>query len=222
MRICRKMKASLLLAMLTPLAWCATEVDDYLEDPDDLDLDELCNDVCSGKDKPVCANNGIMYSERCRYLIAKCKAEYRGKTLELASCENQLSDDHQRQVKTAFSRLEKKGRGISRRRLGYGMRRFFNKRMTKHELRELFNKADTDRNRRIDLHEFVEAVAKMLRYTEKNVKFWFELIDKNGDKIIDATERRKTLKFVGEKVPYGTVKDDYKKTYLDFARTFAG
>jgi len=216
------MKASLLLAMLIPLAWGAPEAADDL----DLDLDERCDKECPGVEKPVCANDGKMYQEHCRFLIAQCKAKYRGKKLELASCENQLSDDQKRLVEMAFARFTKKGWRITLRKLKWGLLRYFNKRMNRRELKGLFRRADADGNRKIDLPEFLDAVAKMMRNTEKNVMFWFGLFNRNGDKVIDANERTKASEVVGQVaqvVPYGGVLDDDKKlTYSEFAKVFGG
>jgi len=206
------MKASLLLTMLVPLAWCAPEAAD--------ELDERCDDDCSDAEKPVCANDGNIYQNSCLLYIAQCKAKDRGEELEEERCENHLSDDQRKLLETAFSKFARKRRGISRKRLRKGMRRYFNKVMTKRELRRMFKRADVDGSKQIDLPEFLEFVAKkMLRKTEENKKFWFDLYDKNGDEVIDANEQRSAKKLVGLD---GRITDYQQITYSDFVQEFEG
>jgi len=194
-----------------------------------LDSSEGCDKLmannfykpCSEEEEPVCATDKKIYQNTCPFNIAKCKAKDRGEELEQEKCANHLLDAQRKLVETAFKKFRKnENGGITVGALQNGILRNLKKKMPLPVLMGMFQKADADRSGEIVLSEFVEAVAKkLMRQTEENAKFWFGLIDKNRDKVIDANELRSFLTFIGAD---DTVPNEHEITYDVWVRGFAG
>jgi len=192
----KRMKASLFVAILVPLVCCTSEAEEDIRIITTIErggiAHQRCNDDC-GPRKPdhICASDGKTYKNRCKFDIAKCKAEYRGKKLKpvsMSRCRDQLRAEEKEKFSKLFSRFDEDADGeVTIEELGTAMRTLYHPK-TEAELRDLMEKADADENDSVDLAEFLGAMAKRMKKNKKNNRFWCRLLDKNGDDYVDAEE----------------------------------
>jgi len=114
----------------------------------------------------------------------------------------QLTEEQIAEFREAFSLFDKDGDGtISTRELGTVMRSL-GQNPTEAELQDMINEVDADGSGTIDFPEFLVMMARKMRDTdsEEELREAFRVFDKDGNGFISASELRRIMTNLGEKL----------------------
>lgn len=140
-----------------------------------------------------------------------------------------LTEEQISEFKEAFSLFDKDGDGcITTNELGTVMRSL-GPNPTEAEVREMINEVDADGSGTIDFPEFLNLMARKMKYTvsEEELKEAFKVFDKDQDGLISASELRHIMTSLGEKLTDEEVDEmineadadgDGQVSYEDFVR----
>ncbi|KAK3581616.1 hypothetical protein CHS0354_017505 [Potamilus streckersoni] len=128
-----------------------------------------------------------------------------------------LTQDKIEEFKKAFKQFDKDGDGtIMIKELGYVMRSL-GQNPTESELEDIFNKADTDGNGKIDFQEFITLMISNTKDIcgEEALREAFRIFDKDGDGSLSSDELRRVMTSMGDKFTDAEVDEMVREVDMD-------
>ena len=130
---------------------------------------------------------------------------------------DQLTEDRIQEFKEAFEYFDKDKDGLlTIKELADLMTRIGNP-PTDQELKDMINEVDIEKNGNIDFKEFLGLIARKLRDSdgEEELIETFNLIDRDGNKLISGAEIRHILECMGEKISDDELEQMIEEADLD-------
>ena len=141
----------------------------------------------------------------------------------------EISEKEKTDLELVFKLIDQDGSGsISAEELGFLMKSI-GQNPTAAELQDMINEADSNRNGQIELHEFIDLMAKKINESDKEDEMMdaFSIFDRDGDGYITIAELQLVLTYLGEEgnneeinqmIQEADLDRDGKVNYLDFKK----